>query len=174
MSTSYGQKSFFNFRAKKAHGRGVMRWIQGEKYEGLWTDGYRQGKGVYTSKVTKHFRCISIPLTLTLSLAFDFSKLGHSRPLFLLFFSFVLLLIENILPMLWFEPGIPGDRRDCTTNHCPSLAIDLLCCFMHHDVEQPSTWQYHSSDDNSGNTNQGSLVSLLAAQLGIHDFMENK
>ena len=43
---------FFNsYRAKKAHGQGVMRWIEGDKYEGEWADGYRHGKGVYTSKV---------------------------------------------------------------------------------------------------------------------------
>ena len=40
-----------NFRGKKAHGYGVMRWIEGEKYEGEWQEGFRHGKGTYTSKV---------------------------------------------------------------------------------------------------------------------------
>lgn len=39
-----------NFKAKKAHGFGIMRWHEGDKYEGEWKDGLRCGKGYYFSK----------------------------------------------------------------------------------------------------------------------------
>lgn len=39
------------FVAKKAHGKGTMRWNQGDKYEGDWKEGLRHGKGEYWSKV---------------------------------------------------------------------------------------------------------------------------
>jgi len=38
------------FVAKKAHGKGTMRWNQGDKYEGDWKEGLRHGKGEYWSK----------------------------------------------------------------------------------------------------------------------------
>ena len=40
------------FVNKKAHGKGTMRWNQGDKYEGDWKDGLRHGKGEYWSKVS--------------------------------------------------------------------------------------------------------------------------
>ena len=42
------------FKQKKADGRGLMRWREGDKYEGEWKDGLRHGKGEYFSKV-KYF-----------------------------------------------------------------------------------------------------------------------
>ena len=39
------------FKAKKAHGKGLMKWREGDKYEGEWKDGLRHGKGTYFSKV---------------------------------------------------------------------------------------------------------------------------
>lgn len=38
------------FKAKKAHGKGLMKWREGDKYEGDWIDGLRHGKGTYFSK----------------------------------------------------------------------------------------------------------------------------
>ena len=40
-----------DFVNKKAHGKGMMRWNQGDKYEGEWKEGLRHGKGEYFSKV---------------------------------------------------------------------------------------------------------------------------
>ena len=40
------------FRDKKAHGSGLMRWRQGDKYEGEFCNGLRHGKGAYFSKVS--------------------------------------------------------------------------------------------------------------------------
>merc|ERR1712083_98609 len=40
------------WKNKVAHGYGVMRWQNGDRYEGDWSDGLRQGKGKYTSKST--------------------------------------------------------------------------------------------------------------------------
>ena len=40
-------------KQKKAHGRGLMKWREGDKYEGDWVDGLRHGKGEYFSKVRK-------------------------------------------------------------------------------------------------------------------------
>ena len=40
------------FVNKKAHGKGTMRWNQGDKYEGDWKEGLRHGKGEYWSKVS--------------------------------------------------------------------------------------------------------------------------
>lgn len=39
------------FKDKKAHGKGLMRWRQGDKYEGEFQEGLRHGKGNYSSKV---------------------------------------------------------------------------------------------------------------------------
>ena len=41
------------FVSKKAHGKGTMRWNQGDKYEGEWKEGLRHGKGEYWSKVSR-------------------------------------------------------------------------------------------------------------------------
>jgi len=38
------------FKDKKAHGTGVMKWSEGDKYEGDWVQGLRHGKGTYISK----------------------------------------------------------------------------------------------------------------------------
>jgi len=38
------------WKNKAAHGYGVMKWQNGDRYEGDWIDGIRQGKGCYTSK----------------------------------------------------------------------------------------------------------------------------
>ena len=40
-----------DFVDKKAHGKGVMRWRQGDKYDGDWENGLRHGVGNYISKV---------------------------------------------------------------------------------------------------------------------------
>ena len=40
------------FKAKKAHGKGLMKWREGDKYEGDWVEGVRHGKGTYFSKAT--------------------------------------------------------------------------------------------------------------------------
>ena len=32
-------------------GKGLMKWRQGDKYDGEFKEGLRHGKGVYTSKV---------------------------------------------------------------------------------------------------------------------------
>merc|ERR1711993_19322 len=34
-----------------AHGKGLMRWRNGDKYEGEFLNGLRHGKGTYFSKV---------------------------------------------------------------------------------------------------------------------------
>ena len=39
------------FKDKKAHGKGLMRWRTGDKYEGEFHEGLRHGKGNYLSKV---------------------------------------------------------------------------------------------------------------------------
>lgn len=39
-----------DFVNKKAHGKGMMRWNQGDKYEGDWQEGLRHGEGTYFSK----------------------------------------------------------------------------------------------------------------------------
>jgi hypothetical protein len=39
------------FKAKKADGKGILRWTQGDKYEGDFENGLRHGKGSYLSKV---------------------------------------------------------------------------------------------------------------------------
>ena len=41
-----------DFVNKKAHGKGMMRWNQGDKYEGDWQEGLRHGEGTYFSKVS--------------------------------------------------------------------------------------------------------------------------
>ena len=41
------------FKGKKAHGHGLMRWREGDKYEGDWVDGLRHGQGTYFSKVNE-------------------------------------------------------------------------------------------------------------------------
>ena len=40
-----------DFKDKKAHGKGIMRWRQGDKYDGEFQEGLRHGKGVYMVKV---------------------------------------------------------------------------------------------------------------------------
>jgi len=40
------------WKNKAAHGYGVMKWQNGDRYEGDWAEGLRQGKGKYTSKPT--------------------------------------------------------------------------------------------------------------------------
>jgi len=40
------------WKNKAAHGFGVMRWQNGDRYEGEWDGGLRQGKGKYTSKAS--------------------------------------------------------------------------------------------------------------------------
>ena len=47
------------FKAKKAHGRGIMKWREGDKYEGEWKDGLRHGQGTYFSKVRFMFSLIN-------------------------------------------------------------------------------------------------------------------
>ena len=42
-----------DFKDKKAHGKGLMRWRQGDKYEGEFKEGLRHGKGTYISKVSQ-------------------------------------------------------------------------------------------------------------------------
>merc|ERR1712038_1237143 len=37
---------------KAAHGYGVMRWQNGDRYEGDWVEGMRQGRGKYTCKAS--------------------------------------------------------------------------------------------------------------------------
>lgn len=39
------------FKAKKAHGKGLMKWREGDRYDGDWQDGLRHGQGTYFSKV---------------------------------------------------------------------------------------------------------------------------
>ena len=39
------------FKAKKAHGKGMMKWKEGDKYDGEWVEGLRHGHGTYFSKV---------------------------------------------------------------------------------------------------------------------------
>ena len=41
-----------DFKDKKAHGKGLMRWRNGDKYEGEFKEGLRHGKGTYISKVS--------------------------------------------------------------------------------------------------------------------------
>jgi len=41
-----------DFKDKKAHGKGLMRWRNGDKYEGEFKEGLRHGKGTYISKET--------------------------------------------------------------------------------------------------------------------------
>merc|ERR1712066_214597 len=38
------------WKNKAADGYGVMKWQNGDRYEGDWTGGLRQGKGKYTCK----------------------------------------------------------------------------------------------------------------------------
>ena len=45
------------FKDKKAHGKGLMRWRQGDKYEGEFQNGLRHGKGIYNTKVTTYLSC---------------------------------------------------------------------------------------------------------------------
>merc|ERR1712141_341422 len=40
------------FKDKKAHGKGLMRWRQGDKYDGEFENGLRHGKGIYNIKET--------------------------------------------------------------------------------------------------------------------------
>ncbi len=40
------------FRAKKAHGKGLMKWREGDKYDGEWAEGLRHGQGTYYSKAS--------------------------------------------------------------------------------------------------------------------------
>ena len=44
-----------DFVNKKAHGKGMMRWNQGDKYEGDWQEGLRHGEGTYFSKVSNQY-----------------------------------------------------------------------------------------------------------------------
>ena len=46
-----------DFKDKKAHGKGLMRWRQGDKYEGEFKEGLRHGKGTYISKVSGFYPC---------------------------------------------------------------------------------------------------------------------
>jgi len=39
-----------DWKNKAAHGYGSMKWQNGDRYEGDWVDGVRQGKGKYVSK----------------------------------------------------------------------------------------------------------------------------
>ena len=39
------------FKDKMAHGKGIMRWRNGDKYDGEFLNGLRHGKGTYLSKV---------------------------------------------------------------------------------------------------------------------------
>ena len=48
------------FKDKKAHGKGLMRWRQGDKYEGEFQNGLRHGKGIYNTKVTTYLSCTYI------------------------------------------------------------------------------------------------------------------
>jgi len=41
-----------DFKDKMAHGKGLMRWRNGDKYEGEFLNGLRHGKGTYFSKET--------------------------------------------------------------------------------------------------------------------------
>lgn len=41
-----------HFKQKKAHGRGLLRYREGDKYEGEWEDGLRHGQGEYFSKAS--------------------------------------------------------------------------------------------------------------------------
>ncbi len=41
--------TFWGYAGSKTwHGRGVCSWKDGQKYEGMWKDGWRNGQGVYT------------------------------------------------------------------------------------------------------------------------------
>jgi len=40
------------WKNKSAHGYGVMKWQNGDRYEGDWAEGLRHGKGKYISKST--------------------------------------------------------------------------------------------------------------------------
>merc|ERR1712168_1529592 len=40
------------WKDKAAEGYGVMKWQNGDRYEGDWQRGLRHGRGVYTSKAT--------------------------------------------------------------------------------------------------------------------------
>ena len=50
------------FKDKKAHGKGLMRWRQGDKYEGEFQNGLRHGKGIYNTKVTTYLPIMYIYL----------------------------------------------------------------------------------------------------------------
>merc|ERR1711992_316239 len=41
-----------DWKNKAAHGYGVMKWQNGDRYEGDWVEGLRQGKGMYTCKAS--------------------------------------------------------------------------------------------------------------------------
>merc|ERR1711936_1469283 len=41
-----------DWKNKAAHGYGVMKWQNGDRYEGDWVEGLRQGKGKYTCKAS--------------------------------------------------------------------------------------------------------------------------
>ena len=51
-----------------------------------------------------------------------FQRFGHSRPLFFLFSSVKLQLIEIELPMLVFEAQISGVGRNCSSNCATTIA----------------------------------------------------
>merc|ERR1712059_24471 len=40
------------WKDKAAHGYGVMKWQNGDRYEGDWVGGLREGKGTYTNKIS--------------------------------------------------------------------------------------------------------------------------
>jgi len=40
------------WKDKAAEGYGVMKWQNGDRYEGDWVEGLREGKGKYLSKAT--------------------------------------------------------------------------------------------------------------------------
>ena len=69
-----------DFVNKKAHGKGMMRWNQGDKYEGEWQEGLRHGQGLYFSKVSpSHLQSGSF-VTVTYSSAY--SNTNKSGPIF--------------------------------------------------------------------------------------------
>ena len=68
-----------DFVNKKAHGKGMMRWNQGDKYEGEWKDGLRHGKGEYFSKVkmaSHTFKCDTIAINDNRLLNILFTRKG--------------------------------------------------------------------------------------------------
>merc|ERR1712243_56118 len=44
------------WKDKAAHGYGVMKWQNGDRYEGDWVGGLREGKGKYVARAATHGR----------------------------------------------------------------------------------------------------------------------